>query len=99
MSPEKLSESAQGSDSKSGSKPGSGSKPRRSPYEPGSKEWRREAVQLAEARNRLAWLGIEVSLPSLYRWAQDGLIPTSRLGRYRTTVEAIEAALRPAEVA
>lgn len=58
-----------------------------------------EPIELPEAVIRLARRGITISKPTIYRWASEGLIPTTRLGRYRTTVAAVLKALRPSEVA
>lgn len=39
--------------------------------------------------------GVTASVPTLYRWAREGLIATTRLGTTRSTVHAVLTALRP----
>jgi hypothetical protein len=70
-----------------------------SPYERGSEKWLDEPIYLTELRSRLGAIGVHVKDPTIYRWARSGKIPTTKLGRYRTTVRAVLAALRPAEAA
>ena len=68
-------------------------------YERGSEQWLDEIIDLTEVPSRLSAVGVRVKEPTVYRWARSGKIPTTKLGRYRTTVRAVLAALRPAEVA
>ncbi len=64
-------------------------------HEVQSDGWNDEPLEVNALRDRLAQIGIKVSSPTLYRWAQNGLIPTTKLGRYRSTVRAVVNAMTP----